>query len=363
MSGGWGSRLERRGLVNLGNTCFMNSVVQLLTGPKDIAVRMLNSNAAVSLGLTKVVQEIISIDESSAYAPSGLLASIYAENCTWVTAYKAEEGKQQCVAEFLTFLIDSIPELQACVEFKLLQPNKKLEPQTILDVALQDYPRMNLESLICFQYPEIRDVNQTLIVVVKRWGRDAHGAIVKNDTGIEVPAIVNIYDSLGGVAASLKLCGVVLHTGNTSDSGHYTAYTMTGQQCLLCDDEAITQVKTEDMLCAAKIGFVLMFQKQEAAGGRHSARLGRREEKQPVTRSEEKQPVIELSDDDEPVPPPVSKTEKAAGVGEKRSFSQTLMRDAAGVLAGFALAVLREKPAPAPAPAKEAPHPLAASYD
>ena len=168
---------------------------------------------------------------------------------------------------------------------------------------------------------------------------------------------------------------------------------MAGQQCLLCNDTVITQVQTDEMLRAAKVGFVLMFQKQEpeAAGGRRSARLAGAEKKQPVTRREEKESVIEISDDEEPVlvprsvpvkkpdpvpvkkpdpvpvkkpdPGPVANTEQqSAGTDKKRTFAAAFFdattRAAAGYLAGCALAVLCEAPAKEPAPEQDNEEPV-----
>jgi hypothetical protein len=375
----------------MGNTCFLNSVVQCLIGSPAIVDCILNSDD--KLGLAQVVKEIISIDEESAVEPIGLLTTIYVEDSKWKTKHGAKHGVQQCAADFLTFLIESIPELQKCVEFNL-QIKGKLEPQTVLNVSLEVYDRMHLNSLLCFQYPVIRNVSPTLIVVVKRWVQNAKRQIVKDARPVEVPEILEIYDENGGVSASLKLCGVVLHKGTASDSGHYKAYTMAGEQCLLCNDTVIEQVQTDEMLREAKVGFVLMFQKQEpeAAGGRRSARLPgpekkhpvtRREENQPVTRREEKQPVIEIIDDEEsvsdlvpllvpqPVPPPVLKTqERAAEVDKNRTFAGAFVdgvtRAAVGYVAGCALAVLREAPAKKPKPEQDNSNeecPLAPSFD
>jgi len=344
----------------------MNSVLQALTGIPEIVEGLLDAEQdenGLTRKLTEVMLAMISTDECSPVVPADLLNAIYDEDCRWVTAHQAKNGKQQCAAEFLTFLFESIPALQKCVQFNL-QIKDKLEPQMFLNVSLMTIKRMNLSTLIYLQYTTIESVNETLIVVIKRWDLDAQGKVVKDARPVEVPEPLEIYDKKSNLCADFKLSGVISHMGETSNSGHYTAYSKYGEQCLLCNDRKITQVQTTEMLEAAKIGFVLIFQKQkpEAAGGLPGARMAGPAKKPPMTRREEKQPVIVIEDDEPPVAvvmpaaaPVVN--ERAAEVCRKRTLVQTFFDDMTRVAAGCALARLRKAPPQKPEEDEKKPAP------
>jgi hypothetical protein len=344
--GGWGSHLELCGLENLGDTCYMNSVLQALASSPPIVRAMLDSDAAEHLKLSSLIQEMTMSGKRNPVAPREFLDSIFEADSTWVTTYGAERDKQQSADEFLMFLIESIQELEGCVKFNVMQYNNALIPETFLKVTLENSSKTDLQSLIRAQYPgTISDLSQILIIVVVRWSNK--GAIVKkNDTEIVVPQHLEMCNY------KLDLRAVVVHTGKKPHYGHYTTYSKHAQQWILCDDSTIAPVTVQDTLRAAGKGFILMFERQNVPvkpGARRGAGSVRPQPEQP----------IEISDDEvceivEKPAPKRAKTSNPAAVAETEpTWSKRMYSGSASFAAGIALSVLRPAPTLAPASAKQ----------
>jgi ubiquitin C-terminal hydrolase len=93
--GGLGSAPPLCGLINLGNTCYVNALLQMLCASEELVQVILNSGAAQTLGLADVIMQMRFPEKGqNAIAPYDFVRIIYSPHCTWVTSYKAKKDEQ-----------------------------------------------------------------------------------------------------------------------------------------------------------------------------------------------------------------------------------------------------------------------------
>jgi hypothetical protein len=363
--GGLGSAPPLCGLNNLGNTCYVNALLQMLCASEELVQLILNSCAAGTLGLADVIMQMRFPEKGqNAIAPYDFVGSIYSPHCTWVTSYKAKKDEQHASDEFLFFLMQSIPELFNCAKFDLMQPDRTLSEESTLPVHITGSD-LNLQELIRAQYPPgyISNLSNTLIVVVVRY-TDNDMRVKKNTTQISVSEGLELLHEKDKVA-KFAMRAVVVHTGKTNTYGHYTTYSKHtvdhGEQWFHCDDSKITPLKTEDTLREAGKGLIFMFEQRpmENDDDEKVCEVVKKPDPVPVKKPD---PVHVKKPD----PGPVANTEQqSAGTDKKRTFAGAFFdgvtRAAVGYVAGCALAVLREAPAKQDNSNEECP--LAPSFD
>jgi uncharacterized UBP type Zn finger protein len=166
-------------LKNLGNTCYLNVILQVLVhvpGIKQVLSCCTAENTPHSESLLVSLRDLMHIlssrDESTAVSPKKLVDSLFDSGSKWVTKYKAEKGQQQSADEFLQYLLEQVQELQSLFSFDMLDvKHNMVQPSTILPVMV--IPRdgkVPLSALIHAQFTGqgmlLLDFKSVLIVVV-----------------------------------------------------------------------------------------------------------------------------------------------------------------------------------------------------
>ncbi|CAG11048.1 unnamed protein product, partial [Tetraodon nigroviridis] len=152
------SETGKTGLINLGNTCFMNSIIQTLFVATDFRRHVLSLHLNGSNSLMKKLQLLFAFlahTQRAAYAPRNFLE---ASRPPWFNA-----GSQQDCSEYLRFLLDRLHEEEKTLQVLESATPKLASHSKRTDSACQTSPEEGQESPPSAAKTEPPEQRKTLI--------------------------------------------------------------------------------------------------------------------------------------------------------------------------------------------------------
>ncbi|KAM1244408.1 hypothetical protein ACFX1X_036200 [Malus domestica] len=308
--------LSPRGLLNCGNSCYANAVLQCLTCTKPLIIYLLRrSHSRACCGkdwclMCELEQHVMMLRESGGpLSPSRILFHMRSINC------QIGDGSQEDAHEFLRLLVTSMqsicleglggenkvdPRLQETTfiqhtfgghlrsKVKCLRCHHESERyENIMDLTLEIFGWVESleDALTQFTTPEdldgenmyrcgrcaayvrarkqlsIHEAPNILTIVLKRFQEGKYGKINKCITFPDMLDMIPFMTGTGDIPPLYLLYGVVVHldTQNASFSGHYVAYVkdMRGDWFRIDDTEVHPVSMSQVMMEGAYILFYM----------------------------------------------------------------------------------------------------------
>ena len=192
------------GLKNIGNSCYLNSLLQILQLDKKLFRNLENNINSKNKNLYYVLSTM------NAGLPDQELYNLFAREVE-------HTGSQRCVSEVLEIL------------------DKKLDLKNDLPEINQVLPGIN-----SLQDADIRAQNNasSCIYFINRSAESN----TKDKTPVEIPNEVQTKDG-----KKLYLQGYILHHGSSSNSGHYTAVKIKNGKYYHCNDNYVTDATENEL--------------------------------------------------------------------------------------------------------------------
>jgi len=290
------------GLINMGNTCFLNSALQLLVSCNVLTKYILNNNFKSSF--IQIYKRFLNnYMNNDRFSPSELIQKINEKNDFF------KDGKQHDSHEFLIILIDILEE-EFNLEYKSSgkkivgielnklfntifgtklasiiicdetnEKSKSKSKERILSLPIPKKIKLNLQ--VCMKHflevEELTDDNKWyseknnkkydalkqlyiksypkyLIIHLKRFSYHDNSGSSKNNSEVEMNQCMKLKNN------NYSLRAIIIHSGSTN-GGHYISIVNKNNQWYLCNDSNITKIQNIDKYI--NIGYIYLFVKNK----------------------------------------------------------------------------------------------------
>jgi ubiquitin C-terminal hydrolase len=283
------------GLINFGNTCFMNASIQLLMSAPVLGAFILfcdtHLNSSELNSYVQTWKDYNNLD-NKILGPRMLYYRYMMLNKNYV-GFSQEDSH-----EFLTFTLDDIlnqikknindsnliennkndviEEINKIFRIKFNQivhytdpnhpefnkPSNSEVYENILNLSINENTKTLEDCLKLYYYQEENDfkieysiINKPkyLFVCLKRFKFDG-SSLSKNVTSIDIPFETNIFQ----LNKTYKLCGFIIHVGGLF-GGHYYAYGLRNGKWYCFNDANVSETKIDDVINESKNAYILLY--------------------------------------------------------------------------------------------------------
>lgn len=206
------------GLLNAGNTCYVNAAVQAMRVIPGLNMALEGSELAERMGLSGLLRAM-NASNGAPVSPDKFLRQIFSPASEWTRRHGAEKHKQQCLLEFLAFLVENIADLKTCVDFEIDRA-----PSSFLHVGIQE--KKPLSACVQQEFDQkLGSFGAVLFLSLTRFDRKYR----KVHTPVVLETSMQLRDVRRGTTEMFYLRSIVRHDGN-GKSGHYTTIVGTGHE-------------------------------------------------------------------------------------------------------------------------------------
>ena len=272
-----------KGLINMGNTCYLNAAFQMLVQNDDFCELVHQQTHPEMLELSKFIREYKDASNNNALTPQIVKQMVDIANSMF------RGNDQHDSYEFLVYFIDYINsrsnnafkalfecEIEQTIKCKIracLRTSITNEMYYCLSVPIKPHCTTLTDCYHEFKIHEKLEDDEMYFcencngkrvasrkIVVSRWPK--HLIIhlkrfVNTQRKIDSPIDVRLM-----WRHDYELQGGVIHTGSHS-GGHYTYVTKTNTSWSICDDRTISYISEERALLYFKKAFILYYRKLE----------------------------------------------------------------------------------------------------
>jgi ubiquitin C-terminal hydrolase len=261
-------------LENMGNTCYMNSILQLLIHCNDFIHFIISSNYN-NPNIESFKNFIHKYQQSKKLAPIDIKIILHNNNIF--------NSYHQCDAhEFMISFIDIIDKELKKInkEINIYELFFNFKYNTIIKNLKQEETKIILFEELFLTLPFSESLEKSIEIfesheIIDSWESELYKNYTKAEKNIKISSLpqyffilINRYDMMGNkidkkmnIPMKLQnhiLRGGVIHYG-INQFGHYTSIIHKDDKFYNCDDDIITEINENNFLNLASIAYILLY--------------------------------------------------------------------------------------------------------